>query len=155
MHTSSRGFTLIELLVVIAIIGILSAVVLASLNTARNKGNDASIQSNLATIRSQAELYRDGQGNNAYGANVALESSCTAIDNMFADSNISRAAAAAGKVNGGQVTCNVAAGGTDYAVFAQLVTDTTKYWCVDSASVGREVTTAQIGGNLATLTNCP
>ncbi|PIS43439.1 pilus assembly protein, partial [Candidatus Kaiserbacteria bacterium CG08_land_8_20_14_0_20_50_21] len=30
----SRGFTLIELLVVIAIIGILSAVVLASLNTA-------------------------------------------------------------------------------------------------------------------------
>jgi len=59
----TRGFTLIELLVVIAIIGILSSVVLASLNTARTKGNDASVKSNLSNAMTQGELFYDAAGN--------------------------------------------------------------------------------------------
>ena len=52
----NKGFTLIELLVVIAIIGILASVVLASLNTARNKGKAAAVQSTVSSARVQAEL---------------------------------------------------------------------------------------------------
>ena len=55
-HTYKRGFTLIELLVVIAIIGILASVVLASLNTARDKGTNAAIQSDVTNMRAQAEI---------------------------------------------------------------------------------------------------
>ncbi|MBP7741430.1 MAG: type II secretion system protein [Candidatus Pacebacteria bacterium] len=65
-----RGFTLIELLVVIAIIGILSSVVLASLNTARAKANDAKRFTNLQAVRNALELYatsNNGQYPNSGG----------------------------------------------------------------------------------------
>lgn len=55
----NKGFTLIELLVVIAIIGILSSVVLASLNSARVKGRDAKRVSDLSQLKLALELYFD------------------------------------------------------------------------------------------------
>jgi len=57
-----KGFTLIELLVVIAIIGILSSVVLASLNTARSKSRDAKRISDVKQIQLALELYYDQNG---------------------------------------------------------------------------------------------
>ena len=58
-RNAKRGFTLIELLVVIAIIGILSSVVLASLNSARQKSRDARRLSDVKQIQLALELYYD------------------------------------------------------------------------------------------------
>lgn len=68
-YSFRRGFTLIELLVVIAIIGILSAVVLASLNSARAKARDARRVSDLKQIQLANEMYFDENG--SYAANLA------------------------------------------------------------------------------------
>ena len=58
----NRGFTLLELLVVIAIIGILSSVVLASLNSSREKASNAAILSQMNEYQKALELYYSDEG---------------------------------------------------------------------------------------------
>lgn len=123
-----RGFTLIELLVVIAIIGILASVVLASLNSARDKGTDAANKSNLNNIRAQAEIVYDDDGD---------------YDAVCTDANVSEAISAAG------ATCNDST--SAWAASVELVSaSTTQYYCVDSTGSASESGTA-LGSN----TVCP
>lgn len=68
MIKRNKGFTLIELLVVIAIIGILSSVVLASLNSARQKSRDAKRISDIKQLQLALELSFDD--NNGYPAAI-------------------------------------------------------------------------------------
>ncbi len=116
---SNKGFTLIELLVVIAIIGILSAVVLASLNTARNRGSNAAAISNLNNARAQAALFYDGAGNGSYTG------VCTAVSGI--KSLHDAAVAAAGPAG----TCVVSTDAQAWAAEVQLK-DGQGWYCVDS-----------------------
>jgi prepilin-type N-terminal cleavage/methylation domain-containing protein len=58
----SKGFTLIELLVVVAIIGVLSSIVLSSLNDARARARDARRQTDMRTIYNALVQYELDRG---------------------------------------------------------------------------------------------
>lgn len=119
-------------LVVIAIIGILASVVLASLNSARDKGADAAIKANLNNLRAEAELYYDEN----------LESYSGFCDDSGTKS----------KLEG--VTTNKASGyackdsDDEYAVSMPLSTD--NYYCIDSWG-----TAVEVNRPILNQTTCP
>lgn len=113
-NTLQKGFTLIELLVVVAIIGILSAVVLASLNSARAKARDASAKGSLSALRAQAEIYYDNNNNN-YGG-------------MCGDDTITSLLVAAGNQTNNTADCI----DNQHTYTAGVKLNNTNYFCVDA-----------------------
>ncbi len=146
-----RGFTLIELLVVIAIIGILSSVVLASLNTARNKGADAAIKSNLASARAQAELYYDANGNNYDG--VCSQTAVQGVKTIYASVLAAVQAGGGTSVNANVAAATTATVGscreTDTAAWAaETALKTTGFYCVDSQGNAATSSTARLSATV-------
>ena len=125
----SRGFTLIELLVVIAIIGILASVVLASLNNARDKGEDANIKQQLSSVRAEAELSYDDRSR-------TYDFVCGDVATLLT-----------GLPAGAAQNCDDSP--TQYAVEATLSTG--QFFCVDYT--GQTTTTPASKGAAATV--CP
>ncbi len=58
MKTKNGGFTLVEILIVVVILGILAAIVIPQFTQASTEAREASLASNLQTIRSQIELFK-------------------------------------------------------------------------------------------------
>lgn len=135
---SNRGFTLIELLVVIAIIGILSSVVLASLTTARTRGQVAAVQSQLSNMRAQAELYYSTTGNNSYGA-ASTDCSTGAL---FSGTNGLGTLIAGAQSSGATITCSAST--TAWSVVAAY---NNVNYCVDSTGFSGTSSSPTADGN--------
>jgi prepilin-type N-terminal cleavage/methylation domain-containing protein len=153
----NKGFTLIELLVVIAIIGILSSVVLASLSNAREKGRDAAVKSQLASMKAQSELY---YSKNETYYNSATDNLCVAEQDDgglkgLIDSTIPTAGSASAvavdtagtgftSADDTVVRCRVSTSPTDKWVVIAPLSTAGEYYCVDNTGLSKQTATNAI-----------
>ena len=134
---------------VVAIIGILASVVLASLNTARSKGNNAAVKANLDNMRAEAAIYYDGTGASSYGTSAFAAAVCpttASSNNLFADTTIIAALtqAIANGTSTGSVCYATTGSAGAYMMYIPYKTadGSNQGWCVDSTGASKAETTA-------------
>ena len=145
MKNYTRGFTLIELLVVITLIGIMSAIVMVALTSAKNSSEDTSLQATMNKLQTQAELYYSNFSN--YGGNAsayssvcptsAVASTTAGMMGVSGSGLLAFTTAIVEQVGSTNTLCTVSTNGVKWAVAARLKGDTTKVVCVDGT--GRSV----------------
>jgi len=119
-----KGFTIIELIVVIAIIAVLAAIVLVNVTTYINKGKNAAIQGNMASLMTSEAAFYD-QNSSTYMNATQSAPYTTAVTNA-----------------GGTALQYGSSAGTGWCLKATLLASGGT-WCVDGT-----------GYKGATATNC-
>lgn len=150
-----KAFTLIELLVVIAIIGILSAIVIVNLNSARNKSQDTAIKAQASQLKNTAAIYYD-DNNYAYSiASVAsaftaacpTSASGAFAGTFFTNSESLKAIAGLTSNSGFSSQCAIGyspnIGSQSWALSTRLRNPNSAgsvvYWCVDSSGAAKQI----------------
>lgn len=140
---ANKGFTLIELLVVVAIIGLLSSVVMASLNSARAKAKDAAVRMGVRELAKLFELeYNDtgsylGLNTNSCSWVTISSSNCNSFftgtyatqarnicNNILANANTNLWATP----GYGLLICNGIDGSKKYSIMAALNANSSSYF---------------------------
>ena len=132
-----KGFTLIELLVVVAIVAILAGLTLGYLTSARKKGADTGIKSNLATARALSEIFYLDNSNSylpAGGSTFSIATcpvyNVTGTNMLSRNKTIADAIAEAVKRGDGSSCYNSS---NNWAVAVGLKNNTNTSWCIDNS----------------------
>ncbi len=126
-NKNTLGFTLIELLTVIMIIGILASVILVSMDTARKRAADTTIQNQMGQLRSLAEALYTFEKHYEDFYTVSLEASNTGDGLKF-----NRVRDEINRISGGTFTVKFPADNyREYCMYAPLVRESGVF-CVDS-----------------------
>lgn len=145
MNKKIKGFTLIELLVVIAIIGILASVVLVSLNSARGKAQDVKVISGVKQIKTIIESNYTGvtypdltNDEDRVSGGLARQNNpgTTTLNILLGD-----IASLGSTINIVNSPATEGEAVLDYAIYGQLVSTTTQWFCIDSKGATNQATT--------------
>lgn len=141
------GFTLIEILIVIAIIGIMTAIVMVAVSSARSDGNDAKVKGQLHSVLNAIELIVSG-GAGSYTPSSMASASSTCSGAMFDSASPLKnlTGNSASWPTGTLLSCQATASG--WAVSASL---SSGYWCVDYSGKAKSVAAQLSSGTVLCL----
>jgi prepilin-type N-terminal cleavage/methylation domain-containing protein len=130
-----KGFTLIELLIVVAVIGILSSIIISSLNSSRQKSKVAAIKGAIHELLTQGQIYLNEYS--AYAAattspRTGCYASSTFLTDVFFFAEIPSLMVANIDENGAPIACAISSTGKSFSIIANLGGN--KSICVDSDS---------------------